>query len=305
MRVITRADFDGLICAMLLKEQGVADDYLFVHPKDVQDGLVDVSSSDILANVPYDSEAGLWFDRHDSEQKRIAALGVIPESVNGAFHSSPSTARVIYHYYGPQKFPEYMTPLVEMADKISSADFTKQELENPQGWMMLGLALDPRSMISTDESDRERDALMKELVECCRAMPVEEVLNQPIVAEILHTITEHSEAYRETLKAHSTLTGNVVVTDMRNCHEQITGSRFAVYALFPQCHSSLFIMWDKKQENVILSAGYNPLSKVRPADIGALMMRYGGGGLAQVGGCQVYGPLADGVIQEIIDVLKE
>src|SRR3954467_633122 len=70
-RLVTRSDFDGLVCAALLKEIDMLDDILFVHPKDMQDGKVEITERDITTNLPYVSTAHLSFDHHSSEVGRV------------------------------------------------------------------------------------------------------------------------------------------------------------------------------------------------------------------------------------------
>lgn len=69
-RLITRSDFDGLVCAVLLKKLEMIDDIKFVHPKDMQDGLIAVTDKDITTNLPYVEGVYLAFDHHLSETIR-------------------------------------------------------------------------------------------------------------------------------------------------------------------------------------------------------------------------------------------
>ena len=74
-RLVTRSDFDGLVCAVLLKELDLIDDISFVHPKDMQDGVVPITDRDITTNLPYVDGAHLVFDHHASETVRNEPAG--------------------------------------------------------------------------------------------------------------------------------------------------------------------------------------------------------------------------------------
>ena len=142
MRLLTRSDFDGLVSAVLLKEVGVMDEWSFVHPKDVQDGAVQVTKDDILVNVPFAPGCGLWFDHHSSEMERLN----FHFPFEGASRLSPSCARVIWEYYGGDEgFPDHFKEMLRYVDKCDSGDLTAEEIENPDGWVLLSFIMDPRT----------------------------------------------------------------------------------------------------------------------------------------------------------------
>ena len=96
-RLVTRSDFDGLVCGVLLKELDLIDEITFVHPKDMQDGKVAISARDITTNLPYVPGCHLAFDHHSSEiarngGRRPANYVIDPEAF--------SAARVVWRHFG-------------------------------------------------------------------------------------------------------------------------------------------------------------------------------------------------------------
>jgi hypothetical protein len=304
MRLITRSDFDGLACAVLLKEVGVIDDWLFVHPKDVQDGRVQVTADDILANVPYAPGCGMWFDHHSSEDERLG----LPRGFKGASRPAPSCARVIFDFYGgaPQ-FPRLeQTGLMEAADKADSALFTAEEILNPKGWALLSFIMDPRTGLGRYHDYRMSNyQLMGYMIEYCRTMRVEQILRLPDVQERVMRYLEQEGPFRQMLQEHAALEGSVVVLDLRGVEEIKPGNRFTLYSLFPGANVSVQIFDGKGKQNTVLACGHSILNRTCMADIGSLMLRYGGGGHRAVGTCQVPHKDAEKVLSEVVTFLNE
>jgi hypothetical protein len=303
MRLITRSDFDGLACAVLLKEVGVIDDWLFVHPKDVQDGLVQVTANDILTNVPYAPGCGMWFDHHSSEDERLG----LPFSFEGASRPAPSCARVIYEFYGgaPRFTRLEETGLMDAVDKADSAQFTAEEILNPQGWVLLSFIMDPRTGLGRYHDYRMSNyQLMGYMIEYCRTMRVEQILRLPDVQERAVRYLEQEGPFRQMLREHAALDGGVVVLDLRGVDEIKPGNRFTIYSLFPEANVSVQIFDGKGRHNTVLACGHSILNRTCMADVGSLMLRYRGGGHRTVGTCQV--PHADGerVLQEVVTFLN-
>lgn len=301
MRLITRSDFDGLICGMLLKEAGVIDSWQFVHPKDLQDGLFKPTKDDVLANVPYVPGCGMWFDHHSSEEDRVGR----PEGVGGESRPAPSAARIIYEYYGGAKrFPGYES-MIEGVDRVDSGQLTREEILNPTGWVLLGFLSDPRTGLGRFRDFRISNyQLMEELINHCRNMSIEEILEQPDVKERVEMYFEQTRLFTEMIGEHTRTDGNVIVTDLRGVAPIYTGNRFLVYSLYPDQNVSLWVVDGKQKQNVAIACGYSILNRTCDADIGALMLRRGGGGHRMVGTCQVPYEDADRVIEELILALK-
>ncbi len=306
MRLITRSDFDGLACAALLEEHGVIDDYLFVHPKDMQDGKVQVTGNDVLANVPFVAGCGMWFDHHSSEEERLAANERIV--FKGASYRAPSCARVIYDHYGGAKafwkFDE--SGLMEAVDKSDSGSLSEDEIRNPKDWILLSFVMDPRTGLGRFKDYRiSNHALMKDMIGYCRTLKIDEILAVPDVKERVDRYFEQEKAYQAMLQAHSRLEGKVLVIDLRGVDEILSGNRFMEYALWPQANVSVRVIWGREKQNVVLTVGHSVLDRSCMVDVGSLMLRYGGGGHRQVGTCQVETPKADAVLAEVIATLKQ
>jgi len=305
MRLITRSDFDGLACAALLEEHGVIDDYLFVHPKDMQDGKVQVTGDDVLANVPFVPGCGMWFDHHSSEEERLAKNERLV--FKGASYRAPSCARVIYDHFGGApvfwKFDE--NGLMEAVDKSDSGSLTKQEIQNPQGWVLLSFVMDPRTGLGRFKDYRiSNHALMKDMIGYCRTLKIDGILAVPDVKERLDRYFEQEKAYEAMLRANSRVDGNVLLIDLRTVAEIQSGNRFLEYALWPEQNVSLRILWGREKQNVVITAGHSVLDRSCLTDIGSLMLKHGGGGHRQVGTCQVETAQADLAIAGILAELK-
>ncbi|WP_045212591.1 exopolyphosphatase [Desulfonatronovibrio magnus] len=304
MRLVTRSDFDGLGCAAVLREAGIIDkDILFVHPKDVQDGKVEVNENDVMANIPYVEGCGMWFDHHSSEDERLNIKNFKGKSDS----SAKSAARVIYDYYGGrEKFQnEHLDDLVKAVDKADSADFTREEILNPTGWPLISFVMDPRTGLGRYRDYRISNyALMEDMIDYCRTMKANEILELSDVKERTARYFEQNEKFKEMLLNNSKVDGNLVILDLRNQEEIFTGNRFLLYSLFPDQNVSLQIIWGLKKQNVVFTCGYSILKKDATADIGSLMLKFGGGGHKKVGTCQVPIEKADQVLKEIVDSLR-
>ena len=301
MRLVTRSDFDGLACAVLLKMLGLIEEYKFVHPKDLQDGQLVAGPNDILANVPYVPGCGMWFDHHSSEEER---LGVT--EFKGASKPAPSCARVIWEYYGGhEKFPARLDEMMAAVDKVDSGDLTKDDIENPHGWILLGFIMDPRTGLGRYRDYRISNyQLMESMIDYCGEKSAEEILEDPNVQERTRRYFEQEAAFCDMARQRCTLHGNVLVFDLREQEEIFTGNRFTIYALYPECNVSIQVIWGLKQQNTVFTVGYSVLNRTCTTDVGNLMLKYGGGGHKQVGTCQVPTDKAEQTLKELIATLQ-
>lgn len=294
MRLVTRSDFDGLACATLLRHLGIIDDYLFAHPKDLQDGKVEVSKDDVLANVPYVPGCGLWFDHHTSERERLGDI-----VFEGASLPLPSCARVIHQYYGADKFPDHLMAMLEAVDKVDSASLTDDEIANPTGWILLGFIMDPRTGLGRYRDYRISNyQLMLDMIDHCRTMTDEDILKLPDVRERVARYMADQPKFIAMLKDNATVRGNAVVLDLRRQDPIHCGNRFMIYPLFPECNISIRVIWGFKRQNVVFAVGHSILNKTSGTDVGALMLSLGGGGHKTVGTCQV-------AIDEVSETLEK
>ncbi len=312
MRLVTRADFDGIVCAALLEELGVVGDYKFVHPKDVQDGKIPVDKNDVLANVPYAHGCGLWFDHHSSEMERLKIFEKAPlkapRAFKGASRGAPSCARVVYDYYsGEGKFEKFdRGGLMDAIDKSDSAAFNRDEILHPNGWVLLSFVMDARTGLGRYQDYKKNTIeLATDMIKYLRTMNVDEILEVEDVKERIRRYFKQEEPYKAMIQANSRANGNVLALDMRNVTEFFAGNRFIEYALFPDQNVSVRAIWGKDKQNVVFTVGYSIINKTCKTDIGSLMLEYGGGGHEKVGTCQV--PVDDGdrVFGEIVERLRE
>lgn len=283
MRLITRSDFDGLACGALLKEAGIIDCWKFAHPKDLQDGLVEVTGDDCLANVPFVEGCGLWFDHHSSEHERLELEG----KYKGESRITPSCARIIYEYYGgAEKFPQF-TDMMEAVDKVDSGNLTAEEVLNPTGWVILGFLMDPRTGLGRwRQFSISNYQLMESLIDACRTMTIDEILALPDVKERIDVYFEQTAKFKEMVTAHTEVKGNVIISDLRGVDPIYSGNRFMIYSMYPNQNISAWIVSGKGGEGCSAAVGYSILNRSSTVDVGSLMLKYGGGGHKKVGTCQ-------------------
>lgn len=299
-RLITRSDMDGLICAILLKEIGLVDMITFAHPKDMQDGIIEVGPSDITTNLPYVHGVGMCFDHHSSEVERNA--GARPDNYI-IDPSAPSAARVVYDYFGgKEKFKNVSDDMMIAVDKADSAGFTREDILDAKGWELLSFLMDARTGLG-----RFRDfnisnyQLMMKLVDYCREHhDINEILELPDVKERVDIYEAHKVKARAQIESCAKLHGKLVVLDLRREHTIWACNRFLVYALFPNCNISIHVLWGKNQQNTVFATGKSILNRTSNTHVGKLMLKYGGGGHEAAGTCQVDNEQAEKVLGELI-----
>jgi len=297
-RLVTRSDFDGLVCAVLLKERGILDDIKFVHPKDMQDGKVEVGPRDITTNLPYVPGVHLAFDHHLSETFRVKdrpANHIIDAN-------APSAARVVYdHFGGKASFPRVSEVMMAEVDKADAAQFSKDEILHPTGWVLLNYLMDPRTGLGRFRDFRISNyQLMMDLIDACLTKTIDEILATPDVKERVDLYREHEPKAKEQIQRCATVTGKVVVLDLRKEETIWPANRFMIYALYPQCSVSIHQMWGLKQQNTVLAVGKSILDRSAKTNIGELMLAHGGGGHLAAGTCQVDNDKADAVLAGLV-----
>ncbi|HEY9071518.1 MAG TPA: exopolyphosphatase [Candidatus Ozemobacteraceae bacterium] len=301
-RLVTRSDFDGLVCAVLFKELGMINDIKFVHPKDMQDGKVEITPNDITTNLPYVQGAHLVFDHHLSETLRNTMLQ--PNHVIDP--DAMSAARVVYNYYGAKKrFPRVSEEMMEAVDKADAARFSIDEILHPSGWPLLNYLMDPRTGLGRFRNFRISNyQLMMDLIDCCRDMTIERILALPDVKERVDIYFEHEEKFKEQLRRCSTVHKNLVILDLRKEETIWAGNRFMIYALYPDCNISIHVLWGLKQQNTVLATGKSIVNRSSKTNIGELMLKYGGGGHHAAGTCQVENDRAEAVLKELTEAIN-
>lgn len=303
-RLITRSDMDGLVCGILLKELDIIDDVMFAHPKDMQDGLIEVTEDDITTNLPYVEGAYLAFDHHASEASRVEGQ---PEN-HIIDPTAPSAARVVYDYFGgANAFPRVTDDMMLAVDKADSADFTKEEILSPDGWVLLSFIMDARTGLG-----RFRDfnisnyQLMMKLIDYCRDHhDINDILALPDVKERVDLYFDHQVKCREQIERCANIHDNLVVLDLRKEETIWAGNRFIVYALFPNCNISIHILWGKNKQNTVFATGKSIINRSSKTDVGSLMLEYGGGGHNAAGTCQVPNLKAEEILRELIERINK
>ena len=302
-RLVTRSDFDGLVCAVLLKDLDLIDDILFVHPKDMQDGKVDITANDITTNLPYVAGCHLAFDHHLSETVR--------NDSNIENHiidpNAPSAARVVYDYYGgKERFPEISTDMMDAVDKGDSAQFNEDEVLNPSGWVLLNFIMDARTGLGRFREFRISNyQLMMQLIDYCKSHTIEEILALEDVKERVDLYLEHDAKAKEQIQRCATVHGNLVVLDLLNEETIYTTNRFVIYALYPDCNISIHKMWGLKKQNTVFAIGKSILNRSSNTNVGELCLKYGGGGHLNAGTCQIDNEQAEQALADIIKIVNQ
>ena len=297
-RLVTRSDFDGLVCAVLLNEMKLIDEISFVHPKDMQDGKIPITARDITTNLPYVAAAHLAFDHHDSELRRVP--GERPNHIIVA--DAPSAARVVYlHYGGKAAFPKMSDAMMEAVDKADSARFTREEILDPKGWVLLNYLMDSRTGLGRFREFRISNyALMMDLIAHCRDLTIEQILALPDVKERVDLYFEHAERAKAQIRRCTTVHGKTGVLDLRGEETIWAVNRFMIYALFPETDLSIHVLWGLRKQNTVFATGKSILDRGNAGNVGELMLRYGGGGHQAAGTCQVDNERAETVLLELL-----
>ncbi|MBI5922597.1 MAG: exopolyphosphatase [Betaproteobacteria bacterium] len=297
-RLVTRSDFDGLVCAVLLKHLDLVDEINFVHPKDMQDGKIAIGPRDITTNLPYVAGAHMVFDHHLSETVRNT--GDRPNHIIDP--AAPSAARVVFDYYGGHKvFPAAWDTMMAAVDKGDAAQFSREEILQPSGWVLLNYLMDARTGLGRFRDFRISNYdLMMDLIDYCRNHNIDQILQLPDVKERSDMYFEQADKFKQQLQRCSKVHGNLVVLDLRNEETIYAGNRFMIYALYPETNISIHVMWGVKKQNTVLATGKSIINRSSKTNIGDLMLQYGGGGHENAGTCQVSNDKAESVLQELI-----
>lgn len=297
-RLVTRSDFDGLVCAVLLNELDLIDDIKFVHPKDMQDGKIDITDRDITTNLPYVAAAHLAFDHHESET--IRNTGERPNHIITAH--APSAARVVYDYYGgAAAFPNISDDMMVAVDKADSAQFSLEEILEPTDWVLLNYLMDSRTGLGRFREFRVSNyQLMMDLIKACRHHGIKEILQLPDVLERVELYFDHATRAREQIERCATVHTNLVVLDLREEETIFAANRFMIYALYPQCNISIHVLWGMQKQNTVFATGKSILDRGSQTNVGELMLKFGGGGHNAAGTCQVANDQAAVVLDALI-----
>ena len=301
-RLITRSDMDGLVCGTLLKYLGIIDEITFVHPKDMQDGKIEVTSTDITTNLPYVDGVYLAFDHHFSETLRNEKKDnhiIDPDA--------PSAAEVVYqHLGGSEKFPPRFTDMMDAANKADSASFSKDDILDPRGWDLLSFLMDSRTGLGRfREFTVSNYQLMMDLIDYCADHNIDEILALPDVKERVDLYNRYEDEFEDQLHRCSTIYDNLILIDYRGEEIIYPGNRFLIYALYPKTNISIHAVWGKDKQNVVFSTGKSIINKTSNTNVGELMLKYDGGGHKAAGGCQIDHEKSEEVLTELIKEINK
>jgi nanoRNase/pAp phosphatase (c-di-AMP/oligoRNAs hydrolase) len=298
-RLVTRSDFDGLVCAVLLKEIDQIDEILFVHPKQMMDREIEITNRDITTNLPYVHDCYLAFDHHASEAIR---RGDQQRDNQVLDPTADSAARLVYDYYGgKERFGRIPDELMEAVDKADSARFEMQEVLDPSAWVLLSFIMDPRTGLGRFRNFRISNyKLMMHLIDYCHRHMVEEILELPDVKERVDLYHAHAAQAQAQIERCSTVHGNLVVLDLRNEETIHPTNRFMIYALNPACNISIHVLWGKERQNTVFAIGNSIFTRTSATNIGEMCMQYGGGGHNNAGIAMVSNEEADEKLRELI-----
>lgn len=294
MRLVTRGDLDGLTCASIITSNEDIGEILLIHPQDITDDRVEIRDTDILANLPYHPNCAKWFDHHLQTDNNPRA----PEVFDGAYAQAPSAAGLVYHYYGGEECMPELAELVRQTDRLDSAQLSREEIENPEDYILLGYTMDGRSGLGDFEN------YFRLLVDLLKTQPIGEILKHPEVRSRCEHIRAELVAFRDALRAHSRVDGNVVVTDFRGRGRVPAGNRFLVYVLYPEINVSVRVHWGPGRRFVVAAVGHSILNRTCKTNVGELLSRYGGGGHLRAGTTPLESDRADEAVAEIVEQLK-
>jgi nanoRNase/pAp phosphatase (c-di-AMP/oligoRNAs hydrolase) len=301
-RLVTRSDFDGLVCAVLLEHLDMINDILFVHPKDMQDGKISVGPNDITTNLPYVKGVYLALDHHSSEAERNT--GNNPNYV--IIPHAPSAARVVYEHFGGRKaFPAEWDDMMIAVDKGDSAQFSQDEVLNPSGWVLLNFLMDSRTGLGRFRDFRISNyALMMDLIKYCRNHNIEQIMQLPDVKERVDLYFEHEVKFKDQIKRCTKTYGNLAILDLRSEDTIYAGNRFMIYAMYPETNISIHVLWGVQKQNTVFATGKSIINRSSKTNIGALMLTYGGGGHENAGTCQIANDKVDATLQAITTKIR-
>ena len=300
-RLVTRSDMDGLVCAVILKEVGIIDDIKFVHPKDMQDGTIEITDNDITTNLPYVEGVYLAFDHHESETIRNEKKDnhiILPDA--------PSAARVVYDYYGgKEKLPNITDDMMEAVDKADAAQFSVDDILNPKGWDLLSFLMDSRTGLGRFREFRVSNyELMMDLIDYCYNHNIDEIMQLPDVKERVELYNKYAVDFKEQLNRCSIVSDNLIVLDLRDEEIIYPGNRFMIYALFPDTNISIHVIWGFKNQNTVFATGKSIVNRSSKTNVGELMLSYNGGGHGAAGTCQIDNDKAEEVLKELVSKIN-
>ena len=290
MRIVTRPDFDGVVCAVLLRDAyGTELPILWAEPGDMQQGRVDVRPGDIVANLPFHKDCAMWFDHHFSNTPG--------RPFEGLFEMAPSAAGLVQRYFA-DRLTRNFDRLVRETDKIDAAALSEDEVQFPEKYPYVLLSMTVSGRHPADE------AYWNRLVSLLLAGTMDDVMADAEVRRRCAQVVDDNRRYRDHLRQCTTVKGVVAVTDFRSLKETPQGNRFLVYSMYPETVVQMKIRRaDRDPERIIVSVGHSIFNRNCEVNVGALLARHQGGGHPGAGSCSLPAEQSDAAIAAILEVL--
>ena len=290
MRVVTRPDFDGVVCAVLLMDAlQIAPPALWVQPSDMQHRRVDIQNGDVIANLPFHEKCTLWFDHHYSNQPKTP--------VDGVFKIAPSAAGLVYEYCRDRLERNY-AELVRQTDRIDSAELTLDEILHPENYPYVLL-----SMTITNHDPLEV-RYWDHLVALLRTRSMARVMDDPEVKRRCRRVETANISYEKALRTNTTLVDHISITDFRGLYPAPNGNRFLVYSLFPDCTVNVKIVYDEG-DLASIRVGHSILNRGCEVNVGKMLSAFEGGGHPGAGACRFAREKAPGYLKHIVQILQK
>lgn len=287
--LFTKSDFDGLVCAALLKNAGMVNNIVFVHGFDVEQGRVEIKEGDIMCNLPETAPCKLCFN------------------YGAGLNDAKSSARLVYDYIGENASYEnkdLVLDLLHAVDKAQSGEFTIEDVLEPKAWDMLNFIMDSRTGLGRVRAFRMSNyAIMMRLVDFLLSYSPDKILEMPDIKERLDYYEDSKDEYREMLEYNSREDGGILIIDLRDEQYLKPANRFMKYAIYPDCEVAIQIMWGLRQKNTVFALGSSIFSKSM-LDLENIISEFGGMGHRYSGSIQVENANADEVLTKLIEKIK-
>ena len=186
-KIVTHNDFDGMVsaslCSWVLKIQKV----IFAGPLTIARSQITITEKDVVCDLPYPLQCGLWFDHHEGNLQELALRKIDPKSIPGRFDSKPSCSRVVYEYFSEKaELPFYFLKAVEEADVIDGFSYTSiEDWRRETPGKIIDLTLKVPFPSAEDQASH-----MRNLVQQLRDRSIEEVSHLDFVQKRLRQYRE-------------------------------------------------------------------------------------------------------------------
>ncbi len=176
-RIITHNDFDGIISACICSYCLGVNFFVFTGPRVVAEARLPITHRDVVCDLPYPLECGLWFDHHEGNLEEVRYRKIDPATIPGRFEALPSCAHVVYNHFHDRHLPDHFPELVAQADILDAFDY--KDIED---WRQETPAKIIDGAIKLDDKDRElKWQFMRSLILQLKERPLTAVADSPSV----------------------------------------------------------------------------------------------------------------------------